>query len=933
MPTSRRKNARVLEASPAIDAPPTALIIWRDIADAVRAMALTAEFADETVSESTQLVRLERLIWSLTEPMRRLEGVQAFARRAAAGDLHAAAELEAQLAEILERVPSSKGLADRLVAGDESEKGAACGCVAGCGCAACVPAPRRGLALAVPVPSLDEETSAVLDESALVALLMTVDALHLDAGVQARRDAIDAVTALVRAAQPMVTFVRALRTGGRSGLAAAVRRMLENGLGAALGRAREGASDGGAQVMGFAPPDIPMPGFPGPPGFPGRGTPDLPGLKGIEKILAELKGRKRWDPDALDPNYVWWWREPVVYLPPGWIALLACMREAVRLLNERAAILPPTPPVPATWSTGISSIDAGGPCGGATIVIHGLGFDAIRATAVLLLPFPDGCRPLAAPASQWLDETITFTLPSDAISGPIGFGDAAYVSAYAAWITQQNELAAAIRRLKCGRLVRLLPARPLRDCPPDIGVNRLHAGTAIIDAFTVNGVAMLPIEPGDVATLAWSVRNADHLRLERVSATGPGFGGSAVLLEPVGTSRVIGAFTHTAPTLYTYRLTAFGPCGTVSRDVMVAASKRPRLGIRGIEVTQSVQTASSTVRLVERKPTVVRVTPIHGLAGFDTNAVTGVTGRIRIRRSDGVVSGWFDAANNSAPMAPTPGASITVIAAPSRNNTNDTLNFLVPTNWCVNTVSFEIEVRKTGYGALPGFAGFDGVATLTRGTFTFQPRRTLELRYIRVNWGGSTPTAAICQSTLLGAVPLLPTPKANVAALAGVGVQNPGGTGDDDRDDLVDDFDDRHNCSLWEALTEWLGSDCPDDDGAIWVLIPGVFSRGKAYDIPSNVCFTPPSNGPYAAHELSHCLNQEHVGVMCNNGQQAQGGDPPSDWPNNAQLVDVPFDSLRNKALSLAGTGVFDVMTYCGTPDNTWPMPVRWDRLWNEIGS
>jgi hypothetical protein len=26
------------------------------------------------------------------------------------------------------------------------------------------------------------------------------------------------------------------------------------------------------------------------------------------------------------------------------------------------------------------------------------------------------------------------------------------------------------------------------------------------------------------------------------------------------------------------------------------------------------------------------------------------------------------------------------------------------------------------------------------------------------------------------------------------------------------------------------------------------------------------------------------------------------------------------------------VMTYCGTPNNTWPMPARWDRLWNEIG-
>ena len=63
---------------------------------------------------------------------------------------------------------------------------------------------------------------------------------------------------------------------------------------------------------------------------------------------------------------------------------------------------------------------------------------------------------------------------------------------------------------------------------------------------------------------------------------------------------------------------------------------------------------------------------------------------------------------------------------------------------------------------------------------------------------------------------------------------------------------------------------------------------------------------------------------MCANGQQAQGGDAPSAWPNNAQTTDVPFDVTRNVALTLAGTGVFDVITYCGTPNNTWPMPARW---------
>jgi hypothetical protein len=282
-------------------------------------------------------------------------------------------------------------------------------------------------------------------------------------------------------------------------------------------------------------------------------------------------------------------------------------------------------------------------------------------------------------------------------------------------------------------------------------------------------------------------------------------------------------------------------------------------------------------------------------------------------------------------MAANPGAAITVVANPQRNNTNDTLNFLIPPFWNDGTVSYEIEARVAGFGAAGGFAGFDGQASFNTGSFTFQHRRTLEFRYIRVNWGGSTPTDAVCQSTLRGAVPLLPTPTANIFALGGVGIQTPTANASGQQG-LLDDFDDRHNCSVWEALTEWLGSDCPDEDATIWILIPGVFFRGKAYDIPSNVCFTPPSDGPYAAHEISHCLAQTHVGLLCSNGQTATGGDAASAWPNNAQLVDVPFDVTRNLALTLSGVGVFDVMTYCGSPNNTWPMPARWDRLWDQVG-
>ena len=88
---------------------------------------------------------------------------------------------------------------------------------------------------------------------------------------------------------------------------------------------------------------------------------------------------------------------------------------------------------------------------------------------------------------------------------------------------------------------------------------------------------------------------------------------------------------------------------------------------RRVEVTQSIQTTTTSVRLAQRKPTVVRVTVRHGLAGFGGNAVPGVKGRIRVRPRQRHAPGWFDAANGSSPMAATPAASITVVANPQRN--------------------------------------------------------------------------------------------------------------------------------------------------------------------------------------------------------------------------------------------------------------------------
>jgi hypothetical protein len=885
---------------------------WQLVPDTVRAMA-------ETMRRPFDANSFGRLVGTLSEPLRQLDDLSALAERALQRDTHATAELRARL----HAGAIHPDAVCRLRSAIQPDP---CHCPAGPGCRC-----RDSRTLLSPAATERDSEAAdadeeLLDQRALSSLLVAIARIHAGDAVEVRESALDVVLATAAAACTMADLVDAHRHGGKDLVA---ERMRQLAAGSGKPPAMQTMSGG---MPSLPTPQLPTPalpgfGLPGIPGIPGFSDPDAPGAF-LDELLGWLRKRKRWDPELWDPPF-WFWREPLEYYDPRVIRFIACLLEIRRRLAARAAISPPARPAKAVWNDGITSITAGGACAGSQVVIRGMGLKVPG--AVLILPFAQGCRPVAVPPSDWSNTRITLTLPPGVVSGAIGFADGAYVAAYDAWASQQNQLANDIESLWC------YPPRggiawvpPFGECPPDIGINHLRAGSAIINAFTAAGAAVANVEPGGVVALAWSVQNAEHVQLERIGGNGPLLAGVSTLVDPGVSAWGLGPFTHTTTLKCVYRLTATGPCGAVFREVTIFASKRPRLAINGIEVTQSIQNAVNGLRLVDSKPTVVRVTVRHGLAGFGGNIVPAVKGRIRVRRA-GMNSGWIDCANGSNPMAANPGGSITVPANPQRNNTNDTLNFLIPPGWCTQTVSYEVEVRVDAYGAIPGFAGHAESVKLYSGAFTFHVRRVMQLRYVRVSWAGSTPTPQVCFDTLRTAIPLLPTPTANILPLAGVGVQMPTAN-DDGRDDLLDDFDDRHNCSWWEAMWEWLGADCPDDDGAIWVLIPGVFYRGRAFDIPSNVCFTPPSNGPYAAHELSHCLDQEHVGVMCSNGQQATGGDPPGDWPNNAQLLDVPFDVTRNLALSLAGTGVFDVMTYCGTPNNTWPMPARWDRLWNQVG-
>jgi hypothetical protein len=914
----RRRTAPVI-MPPALEpkaprvTPP--LVRWQEVAHVAQALAETAAGAPDEIAGS-----LLGVLDDLVAPHLLLAKLHDLAAPVLGGNCHAEAELCLRMGELVRRLPGATALVGRVLEAASAKEG--------CGCEDEIE-PHAADA--------GETESRTLDASALLDLAIAVARAFQRSGEAQRQDALSTVFGIAFAAQPLDRLSAALRARGAAGLAEEMTWI--GGL-----RSTSMRAPPPMKAMSGVGPPMPGPprgGLPRGPRHPGDGL----GGSLLEHLKELIEGRKRWDPEK-------WDHPPLGMFDPPFVDTQKIRCEIALMMALKAhGESPPPRPARVVWSDNITAIEAPSPCAGNQATIRGRGFGSRKPAGTgIMVPINGVCTPLDVNPSAWTDTAVRFTLPVGVTSGPIGFVDLTYVKMYDAWVDRMNQATAdAIAAAKCARVlapdVKILPH--FSECPPATGFNHLRAGSALIKSFTINLATLLVAEPSDALTLAWDVINAEQLRIERTSTQGPQFGASVALVNPPPISTfALGRAAHTGPERFTYRVTATGPCGGVTAAVVVIATKRPQLSIAQVEVTQGIQTIPASVRLVAQKPTVVRVTVRHGLKGWGANTVPQVTGRMKAQILGTSWSPWYDPVNGSTPpIGPMPGASITVPASPQRAKTNDTLNFLIPPAYCSGDVTILLDVRVTGFDArVPDFLGFSesiigGVALVT-----FEKRRILNLRYIRVDWFGSgAPAYGVCKRTLLAAVPLLPTPMAIVAPLAGVGVQNAGPTlffttPDDIRDALLDRFYALHSCL--PVATEFLGSDCPDDNDEVWVLIPGATQaqarmagapfRGSSRDIPSNVCFTPPNDGPYAAHELSHCLNQQHLSVMCPDGQQAAGGDAPGTWPNGGVLTDVPFD-VQNNATVTGAILVWDVMTYCGSL-NTWPSPRRWQQLWDYLG-
>jgi hypothetical protein len=661
--------------------------------------------------------------------------------------------------------------------------------------------------------------------------------------------------------------------------------------------------------------------------------------------------------------------------------------------GDGASLSSPNPPTCQVEN--IERLELSGECAGSVLSIIGHGFGDRPNGRVVVLNVRGECVRVAVPPSPltrvrdfdipmevmagfvpyWSDTRINLVLPNEITPGTVGIFDPNSIELYNNWSSQTGRRAQeVVVSSKCMETpvnngapgstqveIRVPLPSSYTPCPANTGRNVIEkVGRPIILGFAAStgqeqGTAIMA-DPDEELTLQWNVINATGITLTRLSAEGPLFGSQRDIANPPGNSwSFVGRLGHTNFATYIYELTAINGnhCGQVTARVKVYASKRPRLGINRIEVTQGIQNSSNTVPLVEGKPTVVRVFVNHGLNHFaNLTGVEKVKGRMRVLGADGTpLLDWQDPINTAnsttSPATPNSAAFITVPTILNRAMVNDTLNFRIPDEFCTGTIGIEVEAFVENFSPPraggPGFtehvfARFDG--------FEFKRRRRLKIRFIPVKLDAdpngvltissafsNPPTDAQCSNLILKSMKFIPT-QADVSRLEGwsaeisittVKIYTPWGSFVLERPLPVASSSPVYDI-LANLFLEWAGANHNQDDGEIWaILIPSTQLWGRARGKEFLVRMTPDA----AAHELSHCLGQEHISVLCPNGSQASGGDTPHDWrEDGGEVKDVPFDIGINNTVT-DPVGVWELMTYCGT---RWTSPKRWKMLFESIG-
>ena len=321
--------------------------------------------------------------------------------------------------------------------------------------------------------------------------------------------------------------------------------------------------------------------FPGlPDGFPG-GKPKGPGIGRVHPTIADVIER---------------FRSPAM-LPPSTKerCLIAATVEAAKIRDS----------IPAYRITGLSPVDA---CPGTELTISGRNFGTHGSVV-----FPGTAAPIPNPSAiEWTDTRIRVVVPDGAGPGPITL----------------SILEASL--VRCGQVFTVFRAGG-SDLP-------FEGGTAAVTAFLLDGTKdPLRVEPSDVVSISCDVTAHPKARTHVfVSLNGATIADFGTLIGGGHRQHDFTAPSATAPLTYMVHLVVGGPCGEVDTQRTLTVAGTPHLSVAFIEVTQGLQDAAHTVRLVAGRTTGVRAYLTSGLGAFSYTGTPGevanVTGTLHVER-------------------------------------------------------------------------------------------------------------------------------------------------------------------------------------------------------------------------------------------------------------------------------------------------------------
>ena len=562
---------------------------------------------------------------------------------------------------------------------------------------------------------------------------------------------------------------------------------------------------------------------------------------------------------------------------------------------------------PSSDAAGITSLSSKNVCPKTVLTIFGSFPDPKPADVRVYVPVAGGgCR--EATVTRWSDDEIDVHLPGDIGVGCVGFVRGTWEVGEPQQVTGEltNCVGAAAEPWTRG-FQKL--GGPVVDCPPclPLGENRIElAGAPVINTFVFTPKH---VEPSGQPVLSWNVSNATTVRIDQI--TGP----TLALPNPLP---LVGAITLPSigglvPVAGLYRLTARNGCGTVTRLATFTMSRTPSLSVARIEVVQSIQSTTNSVRLVASRRTAVRVFVDSGITdgfnlGVGPGRVSGIDVSVLAESLD--TGSIFDCGSPWAPGQASPTFNRDLLA--------DSVNFDVPLAACTGNVRFRVTVTMPGELGAPPVAFATGSADVA---FEQKSMQMLLPLLITDPFNPSPPpTMASWDLTLQGPASAHPFPEQNGVSF----LVNP------PLPLTLSASESLRFWSSWERLilkltTMGLLFQKTAVGGVRAGVVPPDPAYGKCGIALPRVGATVPSfvvvagDTECCTHELAHCFGLLHVPTCGTEPIPFDGGLPLT--------ISDPGLDVPGQIICPAGRP--ESMSYCSSP--TWPSIQHWDRVFNRV--